>query len=210
VVSFDLSSAVEANFRANATKGNLLLFQGSVYDMPVKDNFFDFVFCHGVLQHTPEPERSFQCIFNKVKPGGRLSIDYYLKTRRPVPWSLPKYFWRPMTTKMDPGTLLRTIKTYIPFWLPIDTVIRRVPKIGPVISALTLIPCWNYHYLPISKKDKVEWAIMDTYDALGAHYDFPKTLEEVSKMITVPGSKEHEVFYGGNGVVANLKKEENV
>lgn len=206
VISFDLSSAVDANFNANAKKGNLLLFQASVYDLPVKDNFFDFVLCHGVLQHTPEPERAYRIIFDKLRPGGRISIDYYLKTWRLVPWSTPKYVWRPITSKMDPEKLLRIIRAYIPWWLPVDTLIKKIPKIGPVIGALTLVPCWNYYYLPLSKEQKKEWAIMDTFDALGARYDFPKTLREVEEMVRLENACDIEVFYGGNGVVANARK----
>ncbi len=74
------------------------------------------------------------------------------------------------------------------------------------MSALTLIPCWNYYYLPLSKKQKVEWAIMDTFDALGAHYDIPKTLDEVKTMVSTDQAEEVDVFYGGNGVVANARK----
>src|SRR5579871_2283930 len=84
VVSFDYSSAVEANLRNNRDKGELFLFQGDVYDMPLEDASFDFVFCYGVLQHTPDPERAFQALFSKVKPGGRVSLDYYLKVPYPA------------------------------------------------------------------------------------------------------------------------------
>lgn len=206
LVSFDLSSAVDANFLENSQKGNMLLFQGSIYHLPLKDDFFDYVFCYGVLQHTPDPVKAFRAIFDKLRPGGSISIDYYLKTRKPVPWSLPKYVWRPITSRMDPKKLLKIVQTYVPLWLPIDSMIKRIPKIGTYLSSLTLIPCWNYLYLPLSRKQKVEWAIMDTFDALGAAYDEPKTLEEVREMVTIEGAEAIEVFYGSNGVVANVKK----
>lgn len=206
VVSFDLSNAVEANFSTNSRKGDLLLFQASIYDLPLKDNYFDYVFCHGVLQHTPEPEKAYQMLYRKLKPGGSISIDYYLRTNAWVPWSKPKYFWRPLTTRMQPERLLKIIKSYIPFWLPLDTVLRSIPGIGGRLSAMTLIPCWNYYYLALPKKEKVQWAIMDTFDALAARYDFPKTLEEVKQMVKNVGADHVDVFYGGNGVVANAEK----
>ncbi len=207
VVSFDLSSAVDANFQANSKKGNLLVFQASVYDLPVKDNFFDYVFCYGVLQHTPDPNLAYKKIFNKLRHGGKISIDYYLKSSSLKPWSTPKHLWRPLTSKMDPEKLLKIIKAYIPLWLPFDTVIKRIPYVGDFLGALTCIPCWNYYYLPLGQKEKIEWAIMDTFDALGAFYDFPKTLEEVREMVSLDLSQNVDVFYGSNGVVANVQKQ---
>jgi SAM-dependent methyltransferase len=207
VVSFDLSDAVDVNYSLNKNKGNLIALQASIYDVPLKDNFFDYVFCYGVLQHTPDPEKAYINLFNKLKPGGKISVDYYLKTDQLVPWSTPKYFWRKYTTPMDPQKLLRLIRFYIPFWLPIDTLIRRIPKIGTQLSALTMIPCWNYVNLPLRWKDKLEWAIMDTFDALGAAYDEPKTLDEVRDLVDIEQTAFVEVFYGSNGVVANCMKE---
>src|SRR5215467_7573208 len=208
VVSVDLSSAVDANWTSNRGKGDLLLFQGSIYDMPFEGEQFDFVFCYGVLQHTPDPQRAFDELWKYVKPGGKLAIDYYLKTSRLEWWNQPKYFWRPYALKMKPEKLLDVIRAYIPWWLPIDTRIKRLPKIGRALGTLTMIPCWNYYFLPLTKEQRREWAIMDTFDALGAQYDQPKTLEEVRAMVTKRDADSIEVFYGSNGVAANVDKAE--
>jgi len=206
VVSFDYSNAVEANYQNNSHKGDLFLFQASLYDLPLEDNFFDFVFCYGVLQHTPDPINAYQAIFSKLRPGGKISIDYYNKTWKPTPYSTPKYIWRPITSRMDPQTLLKIIELYIPFYLPINTLIRKIPKIGRHIVALIPIPCWNYSGSGLSKKQIVEWAVMDTFDALGARYDIPKTKDEVRQMAELAENETLEVFYGSNGVVANAEK----
>jgi 2-polyprenyl-3-methyl-5-hydroxy-6-metoxy-1,4-benzoquinol methylase len=36
------------------------------------------VVCLGVIQHTPDPEKTIKCLFEKVKPGGVLVIDHYI------------------------------------------------------------------------------------------------------------------------------------
>jgi SAM-dependent methyltransferase len=206
VVSFDLSNAVEANYESNIDKGDLLIFQGDIYNIPFPDNYFDYVFCYGVLQHTPDPTRSYKEIFNKLMHGGKISIDYYLKFSSATPWSTPKYFWRPVTKKMSPQKLLRIIKFYIPIWLPVDTLIRKIPRYGDRILAFLRIPCWNYLDMGLSYSRRKQWAILDTFDALAPAYDFPKTLDEVSKMIESDQNEKTEVFYGSNGVVANVQK----
>jgi len=208
VVSFDYSNAVDANYASNSDKGDVFIFQGDLYDIPFPDEYFDYIFCFGVLQHTPNPLKAYNSIYSKLKKGGSISIDYYLKFDKPTPWSTPKYFWRPVTAKMDPQKLLRIIKLYIPIYLPIDTFIRKIPKIGSLITAIIPIPCWNYVSIGLNKAQRVEWAIMDTFDALSATYDTPKTLEEVREMVGVDntGHEKFEIFYGSNGVVVNILK----
>src|SRR5262245_44897374 len=53
VISIDYSIAVDANYRSNGWKDNVLVIQADVYSMPLKSNSFDRIFCFGVLQHTP-------------------------------------------------------------------------------------------------------------------------------------------------------------
>jgi len=206
VVSFDMGLAVEANYLNNGGNDNLFLFQGNIYSMPVKDEFFDYVFCYGVLQHTPDPRKTIQCIYNKLKPGGKLSLDCYDKKWSFDPWHFPKFFWRPITTRMDLKRLYQLIEWYIPIWLPIDTFIRRIPIIGNYLSTLTTIPCWNYHFLGVSSEEKQKWAIMDTFDSMAAKYDQPLSLEVLKEMTKTHEHKELEVFYGSNGVVVNVTK----
>ena len=206
LVSFDYSNAVDANYENNRLKGDLFLFQGDLYNIDFADGYFDFVFCYGVLQHTPNPVKAYHSLFRKLRAGGKMSIDYYRKRKVPTPHTTPKYIWRPLTSRMAPEKLLKIIQFYMPFYLPIDTCVRSLPLIGRPIAALIPVPCWNYLGLGLSKKQRLEWAIMDTFDALGAAYDLPKTLNEVEQMIFSPENKEAEVFYGSNGIVANVVK----
>lgn len=206
VVSFDLTNAVDANWKNNHGKGDLFLFQGDVYRIPLSNDSFDYVFCYGVLQHTPEPEQAYRSIFSKVRRGGAISIDYYRQFYWPNVWATPKYLWRPLSRRMAPERLLAVIRAYIPFWLPIDTLIRRIPYIGPRLLALIPVPCWNYLHLGLTTAQRREWAIMDTFDALAARYDKPKTIPQVRTMIASPENAAVDVFYGSNGIVANVRK----
>jgi ubiquinone/menaquinone biosynthesis C-methylase UbiE len=209
LVSFDYSNAVEANYNSNKNKGDLFLFQASVYDIPFPDNYFDYVFCYGVLQHTPNPEKSYECMYNKLKPGGKLSVDSYKKQDLPKYWPHFKYTWRKYTTKMKPQTLLKIIKFYMPIWQPIDTFLRTAPiplRLGHRIAYRSAIPCWNYLDLGLTKKQRLEWGILDTFDALGAQHDHPRSLEEIKKMVEYGSPARTDVFLGSNGVVANVTK----
>ena len=209
VVSFDYSNAVEANYENNKHKGDLFLFQASAYDIPFPDNYFDYVFCYGVLQHTPDPEKTYACLFNKLAPGGKLSVDSYKKQNLPKYWPHFKYTWRKFTVKMKPQTLLKIIKCYLPLWMPIDTFLRTAPipfRLGHRIAYRSTIPCWNYLELGLTKRQRLEWGILDTFDALGAQHDHPRSLEEIKKMAEYGSPAKADVFLGSNGVVANVTK----
>lgn len=203
LVAFDYSSAVLAAHENNAAFGDVLFFQCDIFDMPFVKGTFDFVFCHGVLQHTPRPERAFHALVSMLKPGGRISIDIYRKDGLIRPWK-SKYLWRWLTTRMSRETLLALLEWYVPRWLPIDTRIKSIPRIGNYLG--TVIPCWNYMHTDLSDEQKVQWAIMDTFDALAPAYDRPARLQDVERWCRDAGLCEVEVGPGGNGVVANGRR----
>lgn len=216
VTAFDLTTAVFVNEKQNSAKGELTCFQGDIYNLPDDIGQFDFVFCFGVLQHCPDPDLAYRKLFERLKLGGKISVDFYTNSAIPSPWTTPKYFWRQWSTKMQPRNLLRLIRLYMPFWLPIDTLIRIVPILGPIILGVIRVPCWNYldvlksglkiKSFPRAIYEWYEWAVMDTFDALGAKYDFPKTEVEIRSMVDLEGADQIEVFPGSNGFVANAKK----
>ncbi len=205
VVSMDYSNAVDANLASHDNE-RLFLFQGDIYSLPLEKARFDFVFCYGVLQHTPDAEKAFRTLLDFIKPGGRFSMDHYEKLRKPSVWSTPKYFWRPVTSKMSPRTLLKIIEFYIPLWLPFDTLIKKIPYFGRRVAALIPIPCWNYLDWGLSYKQRREWAIMDTFDALAPAYDTPRTLEEIREWCDPAVIEDVDLFIGGNGVVVNGRR----
>lgn len=144
VYSFDYSNAVDVCYENNS-HNNLCLFQGNIYTVPFKENYFDRVFCYGVLQHTPDPKGAFLNLVKYLKKGGKISIDVYLKDGKIYP-SKAKYIWRPLTTKIKHKTLFKIIKWYVPKWLSLDTFLKKIPYIGRL---MVIVTCWNYYFFPL-------------------------------------------------------------
>ena len=205
LVSFDYSTAVEVSCANNGGFPNVAFLQADILDMPFADSVFDRVFCHGVLQHTPDPAASFRALDRVLRPGGSLSFDVYLKDGKIRPWKA-KYLWRPITTRMKQETLLRFLEWFIPKWLPLDTLIKRTPIAGRYLGAI--VPCMNYYFTDLSKADKRRWAIMDTFDALAPAFDNPVRIGDVERWFKAAGYRDYEVREGGNGVVGNGIKPE--
>ncbi|MEK7116484.1 MAG: methyltransferase domain-containing protein [Patescibacteria group bacterium] len=76
VVGVDLSHAVDAAFRNVGRLPGVHIIQADVYNLPLTPAF-DYAYSIGVLHHTPDPARSFQCMVNKVAPGGSVSAWVY-------------------------------------------------------------------------------------------------------------------------------------
>ncbi|OGV72779.1 MAG: hypothetical protein A3K19_28280 [Lentisphaerae bacterium RIFOXYB12_FULL_65_16] len=202
VVSFDLSDAVDANYRRHNHQ-RLFLLQADIHDLPLRRDSFDFVFCFGVLQHTPNPGAAFASLLTYLKPGGRFSMDVYAKRRLPAPWYFPKYAWRPLTTRMNRDLLLSILRFYIPLWLPVDTLLKRIPFFGFYLTGILPIPCFNHVGKGWDYRKRVEWGLLDTFDALATRYDFPQTLTDVEGWCQSPAVATAEVLPGRNGIVMN-------
>ena len=81
VFSFDLSSAIEANFKNNTDAAKVHIFQASIYKIPLRREAFDKIFCMGVLQHCPDVKRAFMSLIPFLRRGGEIAADVY--QRRP-------------------------------------------------------------------------------------------------------------------------------
>ena len=202
VYAVDYSSAVDACFKNHGAHPNLCVVQADLYQMPFHRRSFDFVFCYGVLQHTPDPRAAFRSLIPFLKPTGRLAIDVYKKGWALAPYK-SKYLYRPITRRLPRDFLFRIIHWYVPRWLPLDTFIKRIPFVGPALGML--IPCWNYSYLPLTKEQRVEWGVLDTFDALASEYDSPQTLETVEGWFRDAELENINVTPGGNGILGNSR-----
>lgn len=96
VVAVDLSDAVYHNAALGAP--NLIALQADLMNLPPLSQPIDLVFCRGVIQHTPDPVRSIQKLFDYARPGGLVIFDVYLKSG--PTWRAFKYFWRPFIKKI--------------------------------------------------------------------------------------------------------------
>jgi len=95
VIAFDLSNSVDACLENHGLVKNLHLVQADIYRLPFRRNLFPYIFCFGVLQHTPQPKEAFFHLTQFLAPGGRIAIDIYRKG--PWNWIFPKYYLRRIT-----------------------------------------------------------------------------------------------------------------
>ena len=166
--------------------------------------------CVGVLQHTPDVEKSVQCLIEMVKPGGQLIVDFY-----PIRgwWTKinAKYIFRPWTKKMSHEKLYKKI----------DSNIDRLIKYYRFFSKIGLGKIVN-RFLPICDIDGTlpkdlpyeqlrELCVLDTFDMFSPQYDQPQKISTVVSWFNKYGMKDvfggdvpYQNFYAA--VVKGVKK----
>ena len=203
VVSFDYSFAVEANYASNGGRENVLIIQADIYHMPFREGSFDKVFCFGVLQHTPDVERAFLALPPMVKPDGELVVDVYKKTFGRA-YLQTKYYVRFMTRNMEPTQLYKRTKKWIDFIWPLAVLIRKIPRLGPMLNWRLLVPDYSREGVPVESLK--EWAYLDVFDMLSPRYDSPQTIKTLKRWFEKAGMTEVVVNYGYNGIEGRGKK----
>lgn len=192
VVSVDASSAVDTNWGNNGHCPNLLLCQASLYQLPLKPETFDKVFCFGVLQHTPDVAAAFASIAKFPRPGGELAVDIYNKDYW---WNFhrPEYLIRSLTKHLPHDRLYRLVSWMVPRLLPVSAWLRaRVPLVGRKLSSL--LPISDYQgTLPTNSRDLiVAYSILDTFDTLSPAYISPQCPTTVHEWFVEAGYKQIE------------------
>ena len=185
--SIDFSNAVEANFNNNGPNERLSLFKASIYEMPFVKEQFDKVFCLGVLQHTPNVEKSLKAMIDMVRPGGELVVDFYPYKGW---WTKcqAKYILRPFTRKMDHEKLFKKIDRNIDWMIKVQ---RFLSKIGLKSLSRFLPICDIDGTLPqnLSPKQLREMCILDTFDMFSPEYDQPQKINHIAELFIKYGMK---------------------
>lgn len=207
VVSIDYSCAVEANYALNGEENNVFIIQADVYNMPFRKEFFDKLFCFGVLQHTPDPQKAFLLLPGYIKTGGDIAIDVYKKIPGIRGLLQTKYWVRPFTKKLRPELLYKISSNYVKFMWPICRLIHKLPY-GRQINWLLLVADYRDVY-DLSEDILREWAILDTFDVLSPAYDDAQTLETVRHWFDKSNLSQVEVHYGYNGIEGRGKKSQS-
>ena len=87
---------------------NINFVRGDIFDNPIQDEYFDFVWCYNVLHYTDDPQEGFKIISKWLKPGGTIIIGLYNSYGR------FRFIFRKVLYKiLGSGSLSRYIISYL-------------------------------------------------------------------------------------------------
>ena len=204
LVSSDLSSAVEVNAENFPQSDKHLVIQSDINDMPYADESFDVVICLGVIQHTPDTEKTIEDLYKLVKKGGTLVIDHYSFDRSNY-LRLARVY-RIFLRKKSSGYTIPYTQKLVKRYLPLHKKFSKnklmsvlLNRISPVISYYSAFP-------QFTEAQQLEWALLDTHDSLTDWHKRFRNKNQITATLTKLGAAEIWCAYGGNGVEARCKK----
>ena len=105
------SLVLAKNFSEKNNISNIKLVNADIFDDVLNDNYFDFIWCNGVLHHTKDPYGAFKILIKSLKINGYVLIGLYNKygrVRTIIRRYIYKIFGRKILSKIDPT--LRDLK----------------------------------------------------------------------------------------------------
>jgi SAM-dependent methyltransferase len=87
------------NFADKNQLSNINFVNADIFDDVLKDNFFDFIWCNGVLHHTKDPHGAFKILINSLKQRGYVLIGLYNKYGR-IRTFIRKYLYKVFGKKL--------------------------------------------------------------------------------------------------------------
>lgn len=205
LTSVDLSSAVAANQRNCPQSNRHRIVQCDICRPPFRSGTFDVVVCLGVIQHTPDPERTIESLYQLVRPGGWLVIDHYAPSWRH--WTkVTALVLRPLVKRLPPVARMRICELLTATFLPAHRLVRTVPLAQQALSRVSPLLTYYHAHPELRDDDQAEWALLGTHDHLTDWYKHLRTPEQVREVLQQLGACDIVSVSGGNGVEARCRR----
>lgn len=204
VHSVDLSIAVETAKDNVGDHPNVVFAQADIYALPFPKASFDYVLCMGVVQHTPDPEKTIASLYEFVKSGGTLVFDHYR-----LRWSYffnSKPLWRKYIKRLPSEKSMKLVHRLVDYFFPLHWKYRNnkiawwlLHRISPLIEYTRFYPEMDYqwHY---------EMSLLESHDSLTDYYKHLRSVRSIRNTLKKLHAVDIQVSRGGNGVEARAKK----
>ena len=179
--AFDISRSVERAAKY-LSDDRLTISQASIFEIPYPPESFDFVWCHRVIQHTPDPERALRCVCKMVKPGGFLFAHSYKRSRKHMREF--RYKYRPITTRMPQLWIYRFLNWFgaplhdLQTLLGLTSLSRELGR-----QWVPFYKCSRQQTEGMSRAEIIDFERLITFDALTPQFDLPMTTEKFTGIL---------------------------
>jgi SAM-dependent methyltransferase len=178
LVALDLSSAVDACAETIGLGPTVDVVQGDLARPPLKPAVFDFAYCLGVIQHTPDRAASLRAVVGAVKPGGKYAFTIY--PRKPWTKLHGKYWARHVTKRVPNELLLGTLEKVMPVLFAVGERVFPLPGAGVLARFASPFAVYLASERPgWSREQRYQESLLDTFDMLAPAFDEPMTAGEV-------------------------------
>lgn len=108
VVGFDIGPGVESAYKNTKQFSKAHIIQADIFNLPFKNELFDYAFSIGVIHHTGDAKKAFKSIIDTVKFTGTVTITCYHKSN--VLWEFNDRLIRKFTVNASINNLMTLSK----------------------------------------------------------------------------------------------------
>ncbi|EME69132.1 2-polyprenyl-3-methyl-5-hydroxy-6-metoxy-1,4-benzoquinol methylase [Paramagnetospirillum caucaseum] len=184
VVACDLSQAIESCHETTRVhEGRVACIQASLFELPLRRESFDGLFCMGVIQHTPDPAAVMRALPAFLAPGGALAYNFYEADFWPKLQPL-KYALRLLTPHLSTSATLKLSETLVRLLFPLSHALSGIPKIRLINHVL---PICATHDPRLDREQQFVWTLLDTFDWYGPRYENRQKHRDVGYLLRAGG-----------------------
>lgn len=222
VISVDYSSAIDANLSNHVrylAQDKYFPIQADLFNLPLKAQSFDMVFCYGVIQHTGDNSRALLELSKYPALNGRLFIDIYsngIKHFNPLIYMIRPFFsLLKISDERRLGIVEKFVKTVFPFQLKILTFLHDRVGLYKYLKYIINRSPNSVYGINLYLDGKVnldiayQWCVMDTFDAWAPKHDHPVSKKRWGKLVAKLenyGFKVDDIDISGQGHTASLTR----
>ena len=178
-IGIDLSEAVDAAQKNTGSNKNTHIIQADIFNLPFKENTFDYTYCIGVLHHLPTPEKGFRALISVLKKNAAISIWVYGKERNytlKILNPLRKYLFSKMPLAL---TKLCALAITLAVYPTAKLFYKPLSNMDPPKILTKMLPQWHFFNYIANFNLRIAHSII--FDQLLAPVAFYHTKEEVQK-----------------------------
>jgi 2-polyprenyl-3-methyl-5-hydroxy-6-metoxy-1,4-benzoquinol methylase len=205
LVSADLSDAVEVNQENFPQNDNHMVIQADINNMPFADETFDVVVCLGVIQHTPNSEKTIEDLFKLVKKEGILVIDHYAFNKSHYLRLAPLY--RNSLKKKPAEETIPYTQNLVKKFLPWHKKFANNRLLSILLNRISPVISYYRSFPQLSDKQQEEWAMLDTHDSLTDWHKNFRSITQINTFLLKLGAVDIWCNFSGNAVEARCKKQ---
>lgn len=203
LVSVDLSESVDSLPAEFLSRENVLVMRADLHHLPLRADVFDIVYCHRVIQHTPQPEKAFGAMARHLRAGGVFFLHTY-----DTHWKSLlqyKYWLRPLVRSLSYTSIYKILCVVGPVFYHLPGVLNRLAFLRRLVRLL--IPFENYGRAlrragaSLTWRERYQYSLLVTFDALTPRHDNPSSPAKVATWFQNHGFID-VVFRARNPVIA--------
>lgn len=181
IIGIDTADSLAVTQRSINRISGLTVCQANAYDLPFRNDTFDFAYSFGVLHHLPDPEKAFRLIIDKIKKGGYIVVyvyeDFSQRHRLDMILLRAANLLRLFTTRLPPGALYAFCVMLAPMVLGFCSVPYRFLRKIPAFSAFA-------GRIPFRHTVRLDCIRADLYDRFSAPIEFRYNRHQINGWLT--------------------------